>query len=109
MLEIDVGWVNGNYQQILFHSVRTASADRALPSFAIHGSPAPQTRFSLVVVRPRRVDSEMLTARQRPYLLFGATWVVLLAYVWGCYCEKIRPLWGCYCENLAIGVGVLLR
>ena len=28
MLEIDVGWVKGNYQRILFHSVRTASADR---------------------------------------------------------------------------------
>ena len=28
VLEIDVGWVNGNYQRILFHSVRTASADR---------------------------------------------------------------------------------
>ena len=27
VLEIDVGWVNGNYQRILFHSVRTASAD----------------------------------------------------------------------------------
>ena len=27
MLEVDVGWVNGNYQRILFHSVRTASAD----------------------------------------------------------------------------------
>ena len=27
-LEVDVGWVNGNYQRILFHSVRTASADR---------------------------------------------------------------------------------
>jgi len=25
---VDVGWVNGNYQWILFHSVRTASADR---------------------------------------------------------------------------------
>ena len=28
VLEIDVGWVNGNYQRILFHSVRIASADR---------------------------------------------------------------------------------
>jgi len=28
VLEIDVGWVNGNYQRILFHTVRTASADR---------------------------------------------------------------------------------
>jgi len=27
-LEIDVDWVNGNYQRILFHTVRTASADR---------------------------------------------------------------------------------
>ena len=25
VLEVDVGWVNGNYQRILFHSVRTAS------------------------------------------------------------------------------------
>ena len=28
MLEVDVGWINGNYQRILFHRVRTASADR---------------------------------------------------------------------------------
>ena len=28
VLEIDMGWVNGNYQRILFHSVRTVSADR---------------------------------------------------------------------------------
>ena len=28
VLDIDVSWVNGNYQRILFHSVRTASADR---------------------------------------------------------------------------------
>ena len=28
VLEIDIGWVNANYQRILFHSVRTASADR---------------------------------------------------------------------------------
>ena len=28
VLEVDIGWVNGNYQRILFHSVRTASADR---------------------------------------------------------------------------------
>ena len=28
VLEVDVGWVNGNYQRILFHTVRTASADR---------------------------------------------------------------------------------
>ena len=28
VLEIDVGWINGNYQRILFHSVRIASADR---------------------------------------------------------------------------------
>ena len=28
MLEIDIGSVNANYQRILFHSVRTASADR---------------------------------------------------------------------------------
>ena len=28
VLGVDVGWVNGNYQRILFHSVRTASADR---------------------------------------------------------------------------------
>ena len=24
MLGVDVGWVNGNYQRILFHNVRTA-------------------------------------------------------------------------------------
>ena len=28
VLEVHVGWVNGNYQRILFHSVRTASANR---------------------------------------------------------------------------------
>ena len=28
VLEIDMGSVNANYQRILFHSVRTASADR---------------------------------------------------------------------------------
>ena len=28
VLGVDVGWVNGNYQRILFHSVRSASADR---------------------------------------------------------------------------------
>ena len=28
VLGVDVGWVNGNYQRILFHTVRTASADR---------------------------------------------------------------------------------
>ena len=28
VLDIHVGWVNGNYQRILLHSVRTASADR---------------------------------------------------------------------------------
>ena len=28
VLDIDVDWVTGNYQRILFHSVRTASADR---------------------------------------------------------------------------------
>ena len=28
VLGVNVGWVNGNYQRILFHSVRTASADR---------------------------------------------------------------------------------
>ena len=28
VLGVNVDWVNGNYQRILFHSVRTASADR---------------------------------------------------------------------------------
>ena len=28
VLEVGVGWVNGNYQRVLFHSVRTTSADR---------------------------------------------------------------------------------
>ena len=28
VLEIDIDWINGNYQRYLFHSVRTASADR---------------------------------------------------------------------------------
>ena len=37
VLEIDVGWVNGNYQRILFHSVRTASALGGHPKAAISG------------------------------------------------------------------------
>ena len=28
VLEIDIDWINGNYQRFLFHSVRTMSADR---------------------------------------------------------------------------------
>ncbi len=28
VLEIDINWINGNYQRFLFHSVRTMSADR---------------------------------------------------------------------------------
>ena len=28
VLGVDIGWVNGNYQRVLFHSVRVASADR---------------------------------------------------------------------------------
>ena len=28
VLEIDINWINGNYQRLLFHSVRTMSADR---------------------------------------------------------------------------------
>ena len=28
VLEIDVSWINGNYQRVLFHSVQNASADR---------------------------------------------------------------------------------
>ena len=42
MLEVDVGWVNGNYQRILFHSVRTASADR------VRRMAAPRRRLALV-------------------------------------------------------------
>ena len=42
VLEIDVGWVNGNYQRILFHSVRTASADR------VRRMAAPRRHLALV-------------------------------------------------------------
>ena len=28
VLEMDISWINGNYQRFLFHNVRTASADR---------------------------------------------------------------------------------
>ena len=28
MLEVDISWVNANYQRVLFHSVRSVSADR---------------------------------------------------------------------------------
>ncbi len=39
VLDIDMSWVNGKYQRILFHSVRTASADRVREM----GHPAPPT------------------------------------------------------------------
>ena len=42
MLDIDVSWVNGNYQRILFHSVRTASADR------VREMAAPRRHLALV-------------------------------------------------------------
>ena len=42
VLEVDVGWVNGNYQRILFHSVRTASADR------VRRMTAPRRHLALV-------------------------------------------------------------
>ena len=42
VLEIDVGWVNGNYQRILFHTVRTASADR------VREMAAPRRHLALV-------------------------------------------------------------
>ena len=42
VLEIDVGWVNGNYQRILFHSVRIASADR------VREMAAPRRHLALV-------------------------------------------------------------
>ena len=41
-LGVDVGWVNGNYQRILFHSVRTASADR------VRRMAAPRRHLALV-------------------------------------------------------------
>ena len=41
-LDIDVSWVNGNYQRILFHSVRTASADR------VREMAAPRRHLALV-------------------------------------------------------------
>ena len=42
VLGVDVGWVNGNYQRILFHSVRTASADR------VRRMAAPRRHLALV-------------------------------------------------------------
>ena len=42
VLDIDVSWVNGNYQRILFHSVRTASADR------VREMAAPRRHLALV-------------------------------------------------------------
>ena len=42
VLDIDVGWVNGHYQRILFHSVRTASADR------VREMAAPRRHLALV-------------------------------------------------------------
>ena len=42
VLEVDVGWINGNYQRILFHSVRTASADR------VRRMAAPRRHLALV-------------------------------------------------------------
>ena len=42
VLEIDVGWINGNYQRILFHSVRIASADR------VREMAAPRRHLALV-------------------------------------------------------------
>ena len=42
VLEIDVGWVNGNYQRNLFDSVRTASADR------VREMAAPRRHLALV-------------------------------------------------------------
>ena len=42
MLEVDMGWVNGNWQRILFHRVRTATAGR------LRRMAAPQRHFALV-------------------------------------------------------------
>ena len=42
VLEVDVGWVNGNHQRILFHSVRTASTDR------VHRMAPPRRHLALV-------------------------------------------------------------
>ena len=42
VLGVDVGWVNGNYQRVLFHSVRTASADR------VRRMAAPRRHLALV-------------------------------------------------------------
>ena len=43
VLKIDINWVNGNYQRYLFHSVRTASADRLREDMA-----APRRYLALV-------------------------------------------------------------
>ena len=42
VMGVDVDWVNGNYQRILFHSVRTASADR------VRRMAAPRRHLALV-------------------------------------------------------------
>lgn len=43
ILEIDINWVNGNYQRYLFHSVRTTAADRLREEMA-----APRRYLALV-------------------------------------------------------------
>ena len=42
VLEIDIGWINPNYQRVLFHSVRTTHAAR------LREMPAPQRYLALV-------------------------------------------------------------
>ena len=42
VVDIDMSWVNGNYQRTLFHSVRTASVDR------VREMAAPRRHLALV-------------------------------------------------------------
>ena len=57
-LDIDVSWVNGNYQRILFHSVRTASADR------MREMVAPRRHLALVCVLVEDRLDDMLKAQR---------------------------------------------
>ena len=89
VLEIDVGWVNGNYQRILFHSVRTASADR------VREMAAPRRHLALVCF-----------LHPRPYteINFAAFGMVGMRF-----CPRIRSLHRqrIYCADPARDHGVL--
>ena len=66
VLEIDVGWVNGNYQRILFHSVRTASADRMCEMAAPAPAPRPGVLPAPSVARHARPSRRHVRQAPRP-------------------------------------------